>query len=166
MHFLQSKFSYFDTNSINDFDYVWQVRRQYSKWRWNVVTSAINSLGFGVKMNTSVNWVTIGLCTGSLSVWCQARPMLTYCEWSPHRTKTLGKLCPTENLLQNITVTSQWVRWRLKSPASRLLTEAFIQAQIKENIKAPRHWPLCGDSPENVSIWWRHHEYLWNCYVV
>ena len=44
------------------------------------------------------------------------------------------------------------------------------QAWIKENIKAPRHWPLCGESPvtgefpaqnvsnvENVSIWWRHH---------
>ena len=43
--------------------------------------------------------------------------------------------------------------------------------QIKENIKAPRHWPLCreftgtGEFPaqmasnaENVSIWWRHHE--------
>ena len=46
-----------------------------------------------------------------------------------------------------------------------------IQAQIKENIKAPRHWPLCGEltaltgefpaqmasNAENVSIWWRHH---------
>ena len=44
-----------------------------------------------------------------------------------------------------------------------------IQTQIKENTKAPRHWPL-GNSPgtgefpaqmasyaENVSIWWRHH---------
>ena len=44
-------------------------------------------------------------------------------------------------------------------------------SQIIENIKAPRHWPLCvGNSPltgefptqmasntENVSIWWRHH---------
>ena len=43
--------------------------------------------------------------------------------------------------------------------------------QIKENTKAPRHWPLCGDfyrwplnSPhkgpvtrKNHSIWWRHH---------
>ena len=28
----------------------------------------------------------------------------------------------------------------LKSPASRLFTQAFIQEQIKENIKAPRHW--------------------------
>ena len=62
-------------------------------------------------------------------------------------------------------------RWRLKSPASRLFTRTFIQAQIKENTKAPRHWPLCGNSQvtgefpaqmssnaENVSIWWRHHD--------
>ena len=40
----------------------------------------------------------------------------------------------------------------------------------QRNIKAPRHWPLCGDftggrwipvqkasNAENVSIWWRHH---------
>ena len=25
------------------------------------------------------------------------------------------------------------------------LITMFIQAQIKENIKAPRHWPLCGE---------------------
>ena len=49
-----------------------------------------------------------------------------------------------------------------------------IQAQIKENIKAPRHWPLCGEvtgtgefpaqrvsNTENVSIWWRHHYIEW-----
>ena len=59
-----------------------------------------------------------------------------------------------------------------KSPASRLFTQPFIQTQIKENIKAPRHWPLCGEFTgtgelpaqrasyaEIVwSIWWRHHE--------
>ena len=61
-------------------------------------------------------------------------------------------------------------RWRLKSPASRLFTQPFIQAQIKENIKAQRHWPLWGEFTGdrwiprtkrqwrgNVSIWWRHH---------
>ena len=37
------------------------------------------------------------------------------------------------------------MRWRLKSPASRLFTQSFIRAQIKENIKAPRHWLLCGE---------------------
>ena len=51
-----------------------------------------------------------------------------------------------------------------------LIIRPFIQTQIKENIKAPRHWPLCGEftgdrwipaqmasNAENVSIWWRHH---------
>ena len=68
-------------------------------------------------------------------------------------------------------MTSWWARWRLKSPALRLFTQPFIQARIKETIKAPRHWPLCGKSSEtgefraqraskaeNITIWWRHHE--------
>ena len=59
---------------------------------------------------------------------------------------------------------------RLKWPASRLFTKPFVQAKLKENTKAPRHWSLWGNSPvtgefpapggsnaENVSIWWRHH---------
>ena len=77
----------------------------------------------------------------------------------------------------HITVTSFWARWRLKSPASRLFAQPFVQSQIKENIQAPRHWPLWGEitglgnSPvisefpaerarkaKDVSIWWRHHE--------
>ena len=69
-----------------------------------------------------------------------------------------------------ITLTSLSPRWRLKSPASRLFTVPLIQTQIKENIKAPHHWPLrgqftgTGEFPAqrtsyagNVSIWWRHH---------
>ena len=31
------------------------------------------------------------------------------------------------------------------APALRLFIQPFIQAQIKENIKAPRHWPLWGE---------------------
>ena len=45
----------------------------------------------------------------------------------------------------HITMTSWWVRWRLKLPASRLFVQPFIQAKIKENIKALRHWPLWGE---------------------
>ena len=50
-----------------------------------------------------------------------------------------------------------------------MFTQPFIQAQIKENIKTPRHLPLCGEftgtgefpaqrasNAGNVSIWWRH----------
>ena len=61
------------------------------------------------------------------------------------QTCTLFRLLPHLDSQYTITVTSQWARWRLKSPASSLFTQLFIQAQIKENIKAPRHWPLCGE---------------------
>ena len=37
------------------------------------------------------------------------------------------------------------MRLRLKLPALRLFTQPFIRAKIKENIKAPRHWHLCGE---------------------
>ena len=57
----------------------------------------------------------------------------------------------------------------LKSPASRLFTQPFVHAQIKDNVKAPRHWPFVGkihrwpvnsqraSNADNVSIWWCHH---------
>ena len=76
-----------------------------------------------------------------------------------------------------ITVTSQWDQWRLKSLASQWFAQPFIQVQIKENIKVPRHWPLwvgsTGDqwipvtnwrvgNAGNCSIWWRHHVSFWD----
>ena len=42
-------------------------------------------------------------------------------------------------------MTSWLARRCLKSPASRVFTPPFVQAQIKENINAPRHWPLWGE---------------------
>ena len=47
----------------------------------------------------------------------------------------------TNPLLVLSAVTSLWARWRLKSSASRLFSQSFVQAQIKENSKAPCHWP-------------------------
>ena len=76
-------------------------------------------------------------------------------------------------------MTSQWARWRLKSTAFWWFPQSFVQAQIKENIKAPRHWPLRGEftghrwnpsqrasNAENVSIWWRHHSFVVSGFVV
>ena len=72
----------------------------------------------------------------------------------------------------DITLTSQWARWRLKSPAPRLFTQPFIQAQIKKSkLRATGlcegNTPVTGEFPaqkaskaENVSIWWRHHDIL------
>ena len=35
----------------------------------------------------------------------------------------------------------------MSAMASQIIgvTQPFVQAQIKENIKAPRHWPLWGE---------------------
>ena len=56
-----------------------------------------------------------------------------------------------------------------------MFTQPFVQAQIKENIIAPRHWLCEGNSPvtdefpaqrasnaDNISIWWRHHALFCN----
>ena len=32
-----------------------------------------------------------------------------------------------------------------QTPVSRLFTQLFVQVQIKENIKVPRHWPFWGE---------------------
>ena len=47
------------------------------------------------------------------------------------------------HVLKSTTMTSQWARSRLISPASRLFTQPFIQAHIKEGINAPRHCFFC-----------------------
>ena len=59
-------------------------------------------------------------------------------------------------------VTSYWAWWRLKPPASRLFTQPFVQVQIKENIKAPRHWPFVKvihrwpvNSPHKWPVMWK-----------
>ena len=54
-------------------------------------------------------------------------------------------VCKKGSCRHHIIVTSKRAQWRLKSPASRLFTQLFIQAPIKEDIKAPRHWPLWGE---------------------
>ena len=66
-------------------------------------------------------WESIGYCYNSNLV--KMAPLSLYC----------------------ITVMS-WVRWRLKLLASRVFAQSFVQVQIKENTKAPHHWPWLGES--------------------
>ena len=82
---------------------------------------------------------------------------ICWCHWLPYYQKhhlhlhtwkylnrTVCIIC--QNLVVwLITVMSYWERCHLKSPASRLFAEPFVQVQMKENFKAPRHWPLCGE---------------------
>ena len=87
--------------------------------------------------------------------------------------KWTGKYTVRNYIIRYITMTSQWTWWRLKSPVSELLTQPFIQGQIK---KTARHRvtghcagnsPVTGEFPaqrasnaENVSPRWSHHEKL------
>ena len=56
-------------------------------------------------------------------------------------------LNPPVNLMTFKMSTSQW-RHNERDGVSnhRLFAQSFVQAQIKENIKAPRHWPFWGES--------------------
>ena len=49
--------------------------------------------------------------------------------------------------MSDAVLTSHYDDVTMSSMASQItsLTQPFIRAQIKENIKAPRHWPLCGE---------------------
>ena len=67
----------------------------------------------------------------------------------------------------------QWRHMGTMAPqitSPTIVYSTVIQTQIKENIKARRHWPLCGEftgtgefpaqrasNAENVPILWRHH---------
>ena len=67
--------------------------------------------------------------------------VLNTCLLVTYHFRNGGRVPGKSLLLWTITMT----RWRLKSSALRLFTQPFIQAQIKENIKAPRLWPLWGE---------------------
>ena len=84
------------------------------------------------------------------------------CEW--FNFEFFIYFCELRKNMYNITMTSQGARRRLNSPSSRVFIQPFIQAQSKENIKAPRHWSLCREfTAENVSLWWRHHKSFMHC---
>ena len=61
-----------------------------------------------------------------------------------------------------ITMTSLWARWRLKSKASPLFTQRFIQAQITKKHQSSASLAFVRGIPhsnaENVPNWWRQHD--------
>ena len=53
---------------------------------------------------------------------------------------------------------------RAISPGYRLFAQPFVQAQIKENIKALRHWPLWGESTGDRWIPFTKGQLRWKCF--
>ena len=62
------------------------------------------------------------------------------------RNLSLGCISDGRPILQSpITITSLWGRWRLKSPASRLFAQSFIQAQIKQKHQSSASLAFVGE---------------------
>ena len=74
--------------------------------------------------------VQISAWISNYNAWCYVSCNYPSTKWSP--------FCHYSDVI--------WTQWRLKSPASLLFAQPLVQAHIKENIKAPRHWPLWGES--------------------
>ena len=99
-----------------------------------------------------------------------SRPVACLGLVKPHGITQLGYYFGSGNGLSHVRrEATMLTKSCLKSSTPRLFTQPFIQAQIKVNIKAPRHWPCAVNSPvtgefpaqmasnvESVSIWWRH----------
>ena len=103
--------------------------------------------GFGIssRQKNSI-FHTIFICfVCSALCWLYHNFIIDSCGLCTYIIPWLGGFSPGYGFFLTITVTSEWARLRLKSQASPLFTQSFIRAQIKENIKAPRHWPLCGE---------------------
>ena len=108
---------------------------------------------FWTRLETWWTWSQAGHCVDLHKKARRRGTWLLCCTWCQLKTGIVIKM------------TSQ----HLKSPASGLLIQKFVQANIKENTKAPRQWPFweehCGfptqraSNVQSVSVWWRHHNH-------
>ena len=96
---------------------------EISMWTWTLL---------GPEFNISIPWDILRLTLVPDPHYCTSS-----CALHLVSDITLSRSC-----FSAITMTSYWARWCLKSPESRLFAQPFVQAQIKENTKSHRHWPL------------------------
>ena len=99
------------------------------------------SLFLRVQLTIAQQWVDIIYCLGP-----NRRPSVAIHWWDMQELTRIAfnKKSDWRLAFWNVTVMSQWAGWHLKSPASRLLALTLVQAQIEDNMKAPRHWLLWG----------------------
>ena len=87
----------------------------------------------------AVMWISISINDRNqyflfiFPIWCHSVTNYITLNQEFCNSRILKTICPRVVLLvQSITVTPQWARWRLKSPTFRVFAQSFVQAQIKE----------------------------------
>ena len=129
------------SSMISSWIHVWPDAARSHLWLWGG-TSLVQKL---VPSQFIVNWATGSEFNGILTRNFNLKIKMFPLKASSAKCCEFFYVSVSWNAAFYITVTSKWRRMRLKSPASRLFAQPFIWAMIKENIKAPRRWPLCGE---------------------
>ena len=71
--------------------------------------------------------------------------------WS--KTDTILEIFHIEHGFHTEVVGILYIDVVMGAMASQITGVSFVQARIKENINAPRHWPLWGEFTGSVKIW-------------
>ena len=106
----------------------------------------------------------------ALSAWLwryQVKPLIVFISWNIFITATVYIWSPAESRCQPLAFhysNVKMVPWRFISLASRWFAWAFVQGQIDENIKAPRHrdrWiPFVRGSNAELCFHWMASSFL------
>ena len=119
---------------------------------------------------TFTHWCIVIFCGSPLTF-----PKFQYCVFETNLIIRCYKSCSfvVETLVFEVSYSLQWRHIQHDGVSNHqphdCSLNCFFKLQIKENIKAPHHWLLWGNSPvtaefpaqrasnaENVSIWWHH----------
>ena len=113
------------TEKIGNVNLLYIQRHTCVLWVW--YTSYVNAVSFEGK------WCTIFFLIDIYIYIYQCFPKISITERGDYVCNTFSRWLVSCSSTGLITVTSQWMRWRLKSSACRLFAQPFVQAQIKKN---------------------------------
>ena len=120
--------------------------------KWNILNE-MNAVQL-IKSNTTMHSVefllgicgvssyTFHFCWALHFVFCR----ILYCPKIRYHTWTYNNLIHhSEKITEWPLCDTAWASLRLKSPATQIFVQRFVQANIKQNIKALHYWPfVCG----------------------
>ena len=126
---------------------------------------------------TDIVWYTkVGII---LLVFHSTKWDISYCKPSPlYQTDRVDMLScdwptrqpPAVCIMQAIHFSYTWALMRFKLPVPRLFVKQFVQADIKETMKAPHYWPFerepADPNTKDQQCGQRFHVMMSSCYII